>query len=78
MCLEDLSPDHHVTESMCYPSTKRIIEDIRQVVDKANGINAVYIGSDSPPPLEEMRKDLQEEVSGLIFYYLIGRVSQMF
>ena len=75
MCLEDLSPDHHVTESMCYPSIKRIIEDIRQVVDKANGINAVYIGSDSPPPLEEMRKGLQEEVSGFIFDYLIGKVS---
>ena len=61
-CLEDLPDDVTVTQDICFPSTNRIISDLRVII-KRTGINNVFIGSDTEPPLTELKEELGPNVS---------------
>jgi peptide-O-fucosyltransferase len=50
-----------LTDEMCLPSTEQIARATQEVL-KRHGLSVVYIGSDVPPPLQELRQRLGSEV----------------
>ena len=60
-CLEDFPVDIILTEEICYPSTRQMALETREICDIHN-ISVVYISSDNPPNIQEFESVLGHDV----------------